>query len=755
MKTSYTTQSSQVTQRRAKSWRGAVPAGGLVLALSAVALVRAPQTSQAQGQGVDEYARGLQWAREVAVPENMRPRRFIVADYIIGPGADTQAMENGLQTLALLGINTAEIKGFGALQPQAWQRARALGITRTMRAIYAPIGKEDPAIPIQYFSWNSKHLAPQTVQSWGDYQANQVAALGADPKNTVLFHMADEPGWYFPSISNKMSEGPERLEMFRNWLRGKGFSPADFGKGSWNQVAPIGQSQANDLGSRRLFYWSARYPAETASDAFKIWSSELRRTFNANLLVTSNWNNQVSRFYLPSAGRKFGNNPDRGADAAMGMMDWMDVGRKRAVSALWSEDWFNDVDAQTWSFYADALRSAAREGDDANYRAEFGGFIVGRRLGDHPSGGRYKALSLIGHGAKVIEWYIFGPESVFKGNAYSGNRAAYGQIAGANRLIGRAEELLHPGRRGNARIAMLLPGSAQVWDESPDMPLYQRDLMGLHFALTHKQYPVDFVDEAGIEAGDLAKRGFNILYVTAPNVSSPAQTTIRDWINNGGTAVFSPGAAAADEYNTPTSILNQARGVNVRAVPRQTVNEGGKTRTSLNVSGNGWGGNTAISRDVAGLNLTGATAIAQANGATVLASNRFGRGLAVSAGAWLGAGYYDSANRGNPNRLPQGWDDSLRELATAAPRLTRLPRPVEVNVAGVEAARLDSAQGVAITLLNWTDEPLQNVQVVVRNAGTIQSVGSAERGTINFTREGDSLRLTLPLRDVDVLMLRP
>jgi hypothetical protein len=721
--------------------------------LALATLVPPPRPSEAQAPGVDEYARGAQWAREVAVPEAQRPRRFIVADYVIGPGPDAQAMENSLQMLAALGINTAEIKGFGALQPRAWQRARELGITRTLRAIYSPVAAPRRGLPAPYFSWNNAALTPQALESWGKYQAQEVSKLGANPGDVALFHMADEPGWYFPIITDTAVDSPERMEQFRAWLRGKGLTPAELGRNSWNEVRPIGASEANNLGSRRLFYWTARYPTETASNGFKLWHNQLRRSLNQNVLVTSNWNNQVSRWYLPSPNRKFANNADAGPNSAMGMMDWMDVGRKRAVSALWTQDWFSDVDAQQWSYYADALRSAAREGDGEGYHGEFGGFIIGRRLGDHPSGGRYKAMSLIGHGAKAIEWYIFGPESIFKGNSYSGNRAAYAQIAGTNRLIGRAEDLLYPGRRAPARIALLLPGSSQVWDQSPDLPLYQHELMGIHFALTHQQHPVDFVDETGIEQGDLTSRGTNILYVTAPNVSAAAQNRIRDWVTGGGTVVFGPGAAVADEYNTPTSTLNGIRGVQPRAVPRYTINEGkGGGRVEFQEAS--WGQSASLTRIAQPLSLTGANAVATSNGAPAMAWNRAGQGMAISYGFWAGVSYLETSQRGNRSRLPQNWDRGLQSAIAAAPRLTRLPRPVEVNIPGLEASRLDSAQGVAVTLLNWTDTPQENVQVVVRNAGAVRSVGSAESGTLQFTREGNNIRVTMPLRDVDVLMVR-
>ena len=81
-----------------------------------------------------------------------------------------------------------------------------------------------------------------------------------------------------------------------------------------------------------------------------------------------------------------------------------------------------------------------------------------------------------------------------------------------------------------------------------------------------------------------------------------------------------------------------------------------------------------------------------------------------------------------------------------------LPRVRDVE--GVEAARLESPAGIAVTLFNWTKEPSQDVEVVVRNAGAVRSVGTAERGALPFQREGESIRVRVALRDVDVLLLR-
>ena len=687
------------------------------------------------------YREGWELARIVAVPENERPRRFIISDRLFGPGPAPQALDDGLRTLAALGINTAAFVTWGELSGEIAARARAVGINRFQGGIYAP-----PSL----FGWDNDVMAPAIVDAWAKEQAAKLKETGLPPADVAVFHLADEPGWYFPSVTRQLSQNAGALENFRAFLRSKGLKPQDLGAAAWEAVLPVGASQVRDLPSRRLFYWTARYPTESSAEAFRVRTAALRRAFNPDLLVATNWNNWGSRFYKPSPNKKIFHNKDINADSAYGSLDWMNAGRVGAVSALWTEDWFADQEAQTWSYYADVLRSAARASDVA-----FGGFVIGRTVGALPAGARYKSLALIGHGAKAIEWRCYGPEARFPGNSYSNNRAAYGQIASANRMIGRAEDLLFPGRRAAARIAILMPGSAQIWDKSSVLPLYHREMNGLHYALTHSHYPVDFVDEDGIAAGELTKYDYQMLYVTAPNLAAAAQVALRDWMRAGGTAVFSPGAAVADEYDTPLDVLNEARGVRPAVLPRVAYNEELTTRTALVFDDARFGENATVTRHIAPLQTTTANALAKfADGGAALTSNRYGKGLALSYGFWPAINYLDSSDKGERGQLPSGWNEDLRRIVIAAPRVTRIIKPIELNTEVVEASRLDSAAGIAVTLLNWTNQPIGQLAVTIRDAGQVASVASVERGVLPFTRQGDSVRLTLPLRDVDVLMIR-
>ena len=168
------------------------------------------------------------------------------------------------------------------------------------------------------------------------------------------------------------------------------------------------------------------------------------------------------RSYIPSPGAKLANNSNAGPDAGMGMPDWFDLGRKRAVSCIWTEDWFGDADAQLWSLYGDLLRCAAREGLPSNRKTsddhrlangkprtvppvEYGGYPVGQSTGAMVDGMKMKIASLLGHGAKAIDPYIFGPHLAFA-DGWSEKEGTYRNLADAMRLVGRSERLVAPGR---------------------------------------------------------------------------------------------------------------------------------------------------------------------------------------------------------------------------------------------------------------------------------------------------------------------
>ena len=79
-----------------------------------------------------------------------------------------------------------------------------------------------------------------------------------------------------------------------------------------------------------------------------------------------------------------------------------------------------------------------------------------------------KALSLVGAGAKVIDWYDFGPisDSYSAIGMHETNHSMFKYIATANRMIADADDLLFAGTMPVSDVAILYPRSSWLWDNA-------------------------------------------------------------------------------------------------------------------------------------------------------------------------------------------------------------------------------------------------------------------------------------------------
>lgn len=569
--------------------------------------------------------------------------------------------------------------------------------------------------------------------------------------------------------------------VFRSYLQSINPDATYFGgstPGDWDNpnIVPLGAAAVYPPATptawqKHLYYWTCRFYAQSCSEAFAISTAALREQLNGDLLTTTNLNNWPGRYFIPSPFQKIGDSPAPYTGSnAMGMPDWFDLGRKGSVSCLWTEDWFSDTAANLWSMYADLLRCAVRESPGM----EFGGYIVGQSSGAVADGISYKVMSLIGHGAKAIDSYTFGPYQIFGDGWSEKSVRTYHGFADAFRMLGKAEHVLYPGRPRNGTVAILVPKASQPWDMTAAMKLYMYEIYGLHRALTHAQYPVDFVDDDDIEAGKLAEYGYKALYVTAPNLSAAAQSAILSWVNAGGTLVMLPGACTADEYNDACTILTSQMGASWGAVAREDYNQytGWRhARTAITVTDQAALGAAAdeTQAQLAPLTVTSATSLATMPGGSAVTRQARGNGAIWAFGYWPGDTYYTLVDGYDTTRLPMGWRADTRQILTAPCRADGAAKFVSCDVPLVECPLLEDADaGIGITLLNWGGEPLDSLTVSVNKltmpaeilaqvnaaiAGGTLRVASVKQGNLAYTVNGDAIDITLPLATVDVLML--
>ncbi len=680
-------------------------------------------------------------------PEKYRPRLFPIVDRFIGGDDDRRAWKDGIQKLSSAGFSVLMLPPSSKIRNLLLQTR----LKRTSWAVYNPPGYA--------FDFDAK-ITPKSIQAWADKIATSYQKAGYDSKDMALFAMSDEPGWYYPQMLDKLKKSAEGMKRFHAYLKKQNLHPGDLGAQSWDEVEPIGASQAKELPSRRLFYWTMRFFPYDSAQHFANSTRALEKAFYPGLPVLTNWNFFSGRLYVP--GPVANNRDKRHPDAAMGGHDWFEFSRLRGCTMLWTEDWFPDSKAYQWSFYCSRLRCAAKKGG-----MQFGGYVIPRTAGDRDDGILQRILCIVGSGGKAVKYFVFGPEYNFPGNCYSERAKVLPKMAEAHRMIGQAEDLLWNGHRPASRLAILAPRSAQMWDargieiqkkirDATNTNLngatvdYMAEVFDLYLALQHANIPVDFVDE-----DDLTKAGlqrYQLLYITEPNIPAESQQSIADWVRAGGTLVTVSNAGTHDRYDEPCPILSCLTGLEEQPRKRLLVANTNALKLVGTVEGP-FGKFSAAGVRGAIKKHKGEILARWKDGSAAIIQTKVDKGIVIHFAFLPGLSYWKSSTT-TKDRLPVGFSKELRDAIVYPVQLCQIKSPVEVDVPLVEAPLLSSDKGAAVTLLNWTGEPIDQLNVQVRVPFPVTSVESVRHGQMKFTVQKGGVGFSLPLKSADIVMVR-
>lgn len=684
------------------------------------------------------------------VPRDQRPRRFPLVDHFSTIDDDRTTWREAVENMARMGIT---VLGLGH-KPIPERRALtvASGLRGTSDGDHAPLGG--------FFDYKPG-TTDAAVKAWAEEKRAAQMQGGFAPTGLILFAVADEPAWAYPKQFKALVDNAGALARFRDYLKAQGLGLADIGAQRWEDVRPMGRSQARDLPSRRLFYWSMRFFAWDSTRHFARSTRALEEAFYPGLPVFANWATHSGRFYIPGG---FGNNPDKASpDAAQGCHDWLEFGRMRGCTMLWVEDWFGDSRAWQWSFYCSKLNSAARKGG-----VQFGGYIIPRTSGTREDGILQRILTIVGSGGKAIRYFTFGPEYNFPVNCYSEKSAQLvPRMAEAHHMIGAAEELLWPGRRPQAQVAFVSPRSALVWDamDTTNAPIrdagnsqidtktvdYMSEVYCLYLALQHANVPVDWVEEDDLSVTGLA--GYRVVYLTEPDLPAENALGLAEWVKAGGTLATVSGAGSGDRYGQPCRVLSDLTGIVEAPRPRLLVE---KTRDLPTVAtGTGNRGDFAavgIRGQVTGTGFVVRAAFS--NGTPAVIERACGAGRVLHY-AWMPGMSYLNSSREARDGLPVAFSESIRAWITEPLALARAEAPVTVSRPMIETPLLLSDKGAAITLLNWTGEKQAKVEMTVRLPFEVRTAEAVKAGELSLKRTDRAVTVALPLGAADIVMLRP
>ncbi|MCU0683519.1 MAG: beta-galactosidase trimerization domain-containing protein [Polyangiaceae bacterium] len=680
----------------------------------------------------------------LGLKEDERPKRFPVADRLTEAGDELTSYREGLAALRSLGINTFLLPPSSAVREELEQ----MGGGRLSMAVYSPPGYA--------FDYKGK-TSPPELAAWADGLFKPYRDAGFTADDVALFALADEPGWYYPGALDDVAQSPAGLDRFRAFVRAKGLSPGELGVARWADLTPLGRSGVRDAATRKRHYWTTRFFSYDSSRHFAAATKAVEGALRPGVPIFANWNFFAGRLFTAGG---VGKNPGaKHPDSAMAGHDWFDFARQRGGTMLWTEGWFGDDYAFYWPFYEGKLASAAAHGG-----LETGGYLIPRAIGKRAGEGfEQQMLALVGSGAKAISLFVFGPEYNFPGNCYSDapNRPAH--IAAATRLVAAAEDVLWPGRRPPASIAIVVPRSSYVWDPpgvedatntNPNFrhPDYSAEIADLFFAFAHANVPVDFIDEDDLNAAALAP--YRAVYLSEPDVPEEGIKALGAWAQKGGTLVTVIGAGTGDRYGRPSHALATLTGVEQERPPARVILAQGGPAPGGRVHGAGpegpvFGAKGRLRRH------HGEALAWFDDGSPAIVRRTLGQGRHLHFDFFPGLSYFFSSHE-KTDYLPVAFSEALRRWIVDPALAAGARPPVRADIELVETPLLLSNEGAALTLLNWTGEALAELTLNVTLPFTPRSVRSVRRGPLPFdAAPGGGIVVRLPVGGSDVLAIKP
>ncbi len=549
-------------------------------------------------------------------------------------------------------------------------------------------------------------------QKWISGQFQAIAASGGTPEwakqlkftsedraHLAYLMAADEPGWcsgFDPTWAKTGERG------FRDYLKQQGVSPESFGVSSLEKVCHIRRDKpvAADapLAQRRLWHWSCRYTYAACSEYF----SEINRAIQEklpNTPVTVNYS-------------------DHGAgmlDGALGgqAIDFFEDGRLNAVSMHWSEDWMSSG-LTSWgsglyqkvAYFANLLRGAARYQGISPASVGFYPICVGW----DPKGAAtcrdvpMRINLLLGQGCKTFSFFNYGPTTSATCDYWADSAPIARGVADAIRMVGgeEIEPHLWAGMPVAPQVCLIYSVENFYWLEANKTQEDEFERQHFYCMLQQNQIPLDIIAGRDLER---FIGNYRAAYATDRILARRAANELKKWVEAGGVLALGPQAATRDEYNEPLEVF------------------AGVERGQTSRAGKGW-----------------LLRFKEPEGAL-----------------WWNRTLELCGETGWASAFDRKHQDIVSRPAL---ELAQIVRPVTVNVPGIVADPLVSADAVAVPLVNLLGlfekegSRYLNMKVTLVQGKDVAAAWSSRCGRLKLRREGESVAVVMPIEYADVLIFR-
>jgi hypothetical protein len=580
----------------------------------------------------------------------------------------------------------------------------------------------------------------QIQETYGDKMSE------ADRKSILIMSLGDEIGLPEPDAED-VSAG------FVAFLKAQGLTPGQVDAAAGDDWGKVSYDADTNLRNANpsLYYWSKRYLYHYGIRTIKEQTDLLRKL-------------------LPNAhiGANFSPHHGEGEYTFLGeTFKWVTCFREGGMTLPWSEDYIWQVPVGTPQMNGislDLFRAGQRGKPDRKTLY----YVMPHSPGNIPDMWRRLWHNAIGHGATVLDLFLFEPVWLAYTENHVTGKEMYAEVLRSMRELGLYEDIIQTGVRRPAQTALWFSETGDIWRDN--LPSFGAAKRALYVAILHQQAPLDFVVEQDTADGTLAN--YRTLYLADNHVSRAASAKIAEWVRNGGTLFATAGAGMFDEYNQPNTVLRELMGVEqtelvkpdsqqvhfikqdlrfVKPIDEVTL---AKPMAKFPVFG-------AVSkfRPAAGVKISGTFS----DGSPAVTTRKVGTGQVTYCAFLPGLSYFYPAiplkplDRGSTKDamshfVPTAFDQNASALIGSA--VVSIDRPVQCSKPLVASSMIESKTGTAIVLENWTGKPVKNLVVTVDVPVPGASAELASGAPVKVRKTGAKTIFTLGLDAADTLILR-
>lgn len=657
-----------------------------------------------------ESEKHLKMAQSLNLSMENLPKKFsffAAAGGFLSLYKDVEIWKNELKTLKILGIN-------GTRYPYTIEQYE----------VYKEIGFD------RFITHNSGNLNSAKKQK-------EISEEAFSKIQAVC--LADEPGNYG---LNKLKKNELPIEDFYSFLESKGFKPKDFNVNEWSEIKPIIDKKEIEKieynwglkygeAAKKLYYWTHRYAQNVTINYFKNMTNTLEKEYNPNTLTFVNYTDHP----LILGGIMCPISPD-----------WFEMGLNRATTLMWTEDWmYGSITSwgsglyQRLGFLCDILRSAASKHNQPI------GFY---NTMDGEEGIRMKGFIVIAHGVKIIDYFHYGPTYAATENYWSDNISQYKGVAKVIRDIGKAEDLVYPGKPVERDIAIVYSTTTEIWDQNGAKG---HEKQYLHIALAQEMFPADVINETLIDEKDLSK--YKVIYLIDTHLPISNQKKLRMFVENGGTLVLFPFSAIKDEYDNTSNILTSLIGIDTKA---EFISDIKKTKISVNLSNNfAFEDDIFVTFRKAEIygKFDGQVIGIFSDGRPAIIKKKIKEGNIIFYTFMPGHNFFNHIKELNKEGNVTKFPEIPRKLISLPCFLINLQKKIELSQGTFEAGLLESDKGIAIIMVNLERRPIEKLDIKIK-ASEIKYIESIENGKIDFLKEKDYLSFSMRFSGLtDIVLL--